>query len=170
MTQTYYDVVVVEQGSDNPICWMASLAMIESYWDKASVGIGRFSGGFDPSQACIGNPAVDAVDFQNRIGALGFYPVFPDASLTTQTLEDMSAEFGPLLYFHHVNGFPYIQGAGHGDGAHAIVITGTDTDADGFWFNNPWGDKDSWAYSSAGLPAAVDPASTSNSLYYYQHA
>jgi len=168
MSQTYYDVVVVEQAA-NPICWMASLAMVDSYWSQSSVGIGTYSGGFDPAQGCIGNPAVDVVDFQNRMQAFEFYPVFPYSPLTMEALSTMSAEFGPLVYFHNVNGFPYLQGPGQGSGAHAIVVTGTDTDQDGFWFNNPWGDKDSWAAAGAGLAAAADPSSCSFSLYFKAH-
>ena len=169
MAQTSYDVVVVEQGADNPICWMACLAMVESFWTRASIGIGKYSGGFEPGQACIGNPAVDVVDFQNRMQTFGFYPVFPDSPLTMQTMYDLSAQFGPLVYFHRVNGFPYTQGVGTGGGSHAIVITGTDTDQNGFWFNNPWGDKDSWAPADAGLAAAADPGSASYSLYFMTH-
>jgi hypothetical protein len=170
MAQTYYDVVVVEQA-DNPICWMASLAMVDSYWSGSSVGIGAYTDGFDPAQACIGNPAVDVVDFQNRMQGFGFQPVFPDSPLTAETLAAMSAQFGPLVYFHNVNGFPYLQGPGQGPGAHAIVITGTDVggDGDGFWFNNPWGDKDSWADAAPGLAAAADPSSASFSLYFRTH-
>lgn len=169
MAQTSFEVPVVEQGAENPICWVACLAMVDSYWSDSSVGVEKFSGGFDPAQACIGNPAVDVVDFQNRMQAFGFQPVFPDAPLTMQYLYEMSDAFGPLVYFHRVAGFPYSQGTGEGEGSHAIVITGTDTDQDGFWFNNPWGDKDSWAPASEGLAAAADPSSASFSLYFLVH-
>lgn len=166
MAQIYYDVPVVEQGAENPICWVACLAMVESYWTQSSVGVGQFSGGFDPNQACIGNPAVDVVDFQNRLQAFKYYPVYPDDPLSLDALYRCSTTFGPLIYFHRVQGFPYLQGPGSGTGSHAVVITGTDTDAGGFWFNNPWGDKDSWAPAAAALAAAADPASVSYSLYF----
>jgi len=169
MTHTYYDVPVVEQGAENPICWIACLAMVDSYWSQASVGIGKFTDGFEPAQACIGNPAVDVVDFQNRMQAFGFQPVFDDQPLSIQALADYSARFGPLVYFHHVAGFPYAQGPQPGPGSHAIVITGTDTDSDAFWFNNPWGDKDSYAAAGPGLAAAADPSSSSYSLYFMAH-
>lgn len=166
MVQTSYEVPVVEQGAENPICWIACLAMVESYVLQESIGVGNFTGGFDPSQACIGNPAVDVVDFQNRMQTFNFYPVFDDEPLTMDALSRYSEKFGPLVYFHRVQGFPYLQGTGQGPGSHAIVITGTDTDSDGFWFNNPWGDKDSWADATSGLAAAADPASSSFSLYF----
>ncbi len=166
MGQTSYEVPIVEQGADNPICWIASLAMVESYTTQSSIGIGYFTDGFDPSQACLGNPAVDVVDFQNRMQGFGYQPVFDDEPLTMDSLYRFSDRFGPLVYFHRVQGFPYVQGTGQGSGAHAIVITGTDTDADGFWFNNPWGDKDSWAAAGPGLSAAADPGSASFSLFF----
>lgn len=164
--QTSYEVPVVEQGPQNPICWIACLAMVESYVQNASIGIGAFTEGFDPQQACIGNPAVDVVDFQNRMQRFAFYPVFDDQRLTMSALAEYSAQFGPLVYFHRVAGFPYLQGVGVGSASHAVVITGTDTGADGFWFNNPWGDKDTWASSSSALAAAADQNSSSFSLYF----
>ena len=166
MGQTSYEVPVVEQGAENPICWIASLAMVESYVTQSSVGIGSFTDGFDPAQACIGNPAVDVVDFQNRMQAFSYQPVFDDEPLTMDALYRFSDAFGPLVYFHRVQGFPYLQGVGQGTGSHAIVITATDTDAGGFWFNNPWGDKDSFAAAGPGLAAAADPSSSSFSLYF----
>lgn len=166
MAQTYYDVPVVWQGAENPICWVASMAMIESYWTQSSVGVGKYTGGFDPSNSSIPNPASDVVDFQNRMMAFSFYPVYPDNHLTLGYVHYLIRTFGPLLLFHHVNGFPYASGVGTGSGTHAVVITGVDTSYGGFWFNNPWGHKDSWAYESQALPCAVDPSSASYSLYW----
>lgn len=166
MAQSSYDVPVVEQGAENPICWVASMAMVESYWTQSSVGVGKYTGGFDPATSCIDNMAADVVDFQNRMASFGFYPVFPDEALSLNSLYEASDRLGPLIYFHYVNGFPYLSGPGTGGGAHAIVITGTDTDQGGFWFNNPWGDKDTWADASTGLAPAADPNSRSYSLYF----
>ena len=97
MVQTSYEVPVVEQGAENPICWIACLAMVESYVLQESIGVGNFTGGFDPSQACIGNPAVDVVDFQNRMQTFNFYPVFDEEPLSMDALGRYSEKVGPLV-------------------------------------------------------------------------
>ncbi|WP_399542836.1 papain-like cysteine protease family protein [uncultured Arthrobacter sp.] len=111
MPQSSYDVPVVEQGAENPICWVASMAMVESYWTQSSVGVGKYTGGFDPSMSCIDNMAADVVDFQNRMASFGFYPVYPDEPLNLNSLYEASDRLGPLIYFHYVNGFPALHGS-----------------------------------------------------------
>jgi hypothetical protein len=51
-----YDVPVVTQGA-NLICWVACMAMVASERQGKSVGVGQFTGGFDPSNASIPDPA-----------------------------------------------------------------------------------------------------------------
>ena len=52
-------------------------------------------------------------------------------------------EAGPAVLLHLCAGFPYgNQWAPRSEGAHAVVITGIDTDNNYVTFNNPWGDKD----------------------------
>lgn len=84
MAQTYFDVPVVEQGAENPICWVASMAMVESYWTQSSVGVGKYTGGFDPANSCIENMAVDVVDFRTEWPPLAFTPSTPMAHWTWQ--------------------------------------------------------------------------------------
>ena len=56
MTQVAYDVEVIVQ-EQNPICWVASCAMVKGFATKTSTGVGDFTGGFDPSNSCIANLA-----------------------------------------------------------------------------------------------------------------
>ncbi|MEO9000156.1 MAG: papain-like cysteine protease family protein [Rhodanobacter sp.] len=159
----YYDVPLVIQAR-NPICWVASMAMIESWWTKSSVGVGKYTGGFDPSSSCIPNPASDVWDFQNRMAGFSFYPVYPDGPMTLNGLGSLLGQFGPLLLFHNLEHAPWGAGA---KGAHAVVITGVTGGSGGWiWINNPWGSKDLAAPASTSIQCAVWPASSSFSLYW----
>jgi uncharacterized protein YvpB len=52
-------------------------------------------------------------------------------------------EAGPAVLLHLCAEFPYgNQWAPRSEGAHAVMITGIDTDNNYVTFNNPWGDKD----------------------------
>jgi hypothetical protein len=56
MGRIVYDVPLATQAA-NPICWVTCMAMIASERRGYSVGVGEFTGGFDPSSASIPNPA-----------------------------------------------------------------------------------------------------------------
>src|SRR6516164_5004814 len=56
MAQVAFDVELIVQ-EQNPICWVASCAMVKGFGTKTSVGVGEFTGGFDPSNSCIANLA-----------------------------------------------------------------------------------------------------------------
>ncbi|HEY0197035.1 MAG TPA: papain-like cysteine protease family protein [Rhodanobacter sp.] len=152
-----YDVPLVFQ-QQNPICWMACLAMIDSYWTNSSVGIGKFSGGFDPSDSSIPNPGKDWPDFERRMKGFGFYPDDPGKPLTLAAVSSLLDECGPLAFIHTVtNGQPW-KPAG-GSGSHAVVITAADASTRMLRINNPWGTKDAWYGASVVLPCAVTPSS-----------
>lgn len=164
MASVGYDVPLVIQAQ-NPICWVASMAMIESYWRGASVGVGKYTGGFDPSTSSIPNPASDVWDFQNRMAGFGFYPTYPDQPITLSGIISLLGQFGPLLFFHMLDTAPWGAGV---RGAHAVVITAADDTINGgmIWINNPWGSKDQPAIASSAIASAVIPSSSSWSLYF----
>lgn len=148
MSQVQYDVEVIRQ-EQNPICWVASCAMVKGYGTQSSVGVGEFTGGFDPSNSCIANLAGNWKQCTDLMGTWGFRTLaLKDLSANSVSGEDLAAALeqnGPAVLLHLCAGFPY--GSQYGNtsslnGAHAVVLTGIDTDARKAFFNNPWGDKD----------------------------
>ena len=144
MTRIAFDVEVIVQ-EQNPICWIASCAMVKSFGMKSSVGIGDFTGGFDPSDSCIANLAGNWAQCTALMSDWGFnVSSVGDLASGTMTRDALLAALqgsGPAILLHMCSGFPYgaqwaSQSVGPGD-APAV-----DTDADSATFNNPWGDKD----------------------------
>ena len=149
MPRVTYDVEVIVQEA-NPICWVASCAMVKGYGTKTSVGVGEFTGGFDPSNSCIANLAANWSQCVSEMGGWGFsvYGVtdLSSGSMTGDALLNALQNSGPAVLLHTCAGFPYgSQWASvtfKPTDAHAVVLTGVDTDASTATFNNPWGDKD----------------------------
>jgi len=148
MSKTEYDVEVIRQ-EQNPICWIASCAMVKGWGTQSSIGVGEFTGGFDPSNSCIANLAGNWQQCTDLMVTWGFKMLaVKDIAEGSMTGEDLAARLednGPAVLLHLCAGFPY--GSQYGDtsslsGAHAVVLTGVDTDAQVATFNNPWGDKD----------------------------
>jgi hypothetical protein len=146
MSEIWYDLEVIRQ-EDNPICWIASCAMVKAWGTQSCVGIGEFTGGFDPSNSCIGNLAgswTECTDLMDQWGFnilstsdLSAEPISADVLLTALT------DRGPAVLLHLCKSFPYGRGdSSNMEGAHAVVITGVNTDTNELFFNNPWGDKD----------------------------
>ncbi|WP_266158722.1 papain-like cysteine protease family protein [Dyella silvatica] len=165
MAHVFYDVPMVAQGP-NPICWVACMAMTESFLRSASIGIGKYTGGFDPSDSCIDNPVHGAV--QGPMQAYSFYPVDSDQAVNIGSVIDLLNQYGPLIYFHHItDGQPWTNAPGT-NGSHAVVIEGADDSVNGgmLWVNNPWGSKDIPITASALLPIAANPASCRLSFSY----
>jgi len=140
------ELIVQEQ---NPICWVACCAMVKGYGTKTSIGVGEFTGGFDPSNSCIANLAENWSQCTDLMSSWGFdVQSVNDLSSGTMTGDDLATALtgrGPAILLHLCDGFPY--GPNWADstgmkGAHAVVLTGIDTDAGQVTFNNPWGDKD----------------------------
>ncbi len=145
MSNIHYDVELLRQ-ENNPICWVASCAMVKGYGVQACVGIGDLTGGFDPYNSCIANLATSWTDCTDKIAGWGFdvYNV-SDLCSGTMTADDLAKALGtgPAVLLHLCNGFPYgSQWAPLTSGAHAVVITGIDSDNNKATFNNPWGDQD----------------------------
>jgi len=146
MSSVSYDVELIRQEA-NPICWVASCAMVKGYGTKASVGVGDFTGGFDPSNSCIANLAANWAQCTDLMNQWGFnvQSVSDIASSGTMAASDLASALGsgPSVLLHLCNGFPYgSQWTPLTSGAHAVVITSVDTDNNAATFNNPWGDKD----------------------------
>lgn len=144
MSRIVYDVPVVIQAQ-NPICWVACMAMVASYHSRSSVGVGRFANGFDPSNSSIPNPANGWEDFERRMFGFGF--VSTAIQPTPDALVAGLERCGPIILSHFCIGFPYGPNWGaitDQNAKHAVVITGIDTSINGglCWMNNPWGDKD----------------------------
>jgi len=146
MSNIYYDVEVIKQ-EQNPICWIASCAMVKGWGTQSGVGVGEFTDGFDPSNSCISNLAGDWQQCTDLMSDWGFDVLTIDeissGSITGDELVAALSERGPAVLLHLCDGFPYgSQYVPMTSGAHAVVITGADTDNGQFYFNNPWGDKD----------------------------
>ena len=123
----------------NPICWIACASMILSYKGKASIGIGSFTGGFDPSNSSIPNPVTSWVNYYRILSMYGFANVnpFPNRSPEAGYILDLLRRHGPWMLAHYTSNL--FLGTFNPDSAHAIVITGIDTKTNKVWFNNPWG-------------------------------
>lgn len=148
MSRIQYDVEVIRQ-EDNPICWVANCAMVKGYGLQVSIGVGEFTDGFDPSNSCIANLAENWKECTDLMAGWGFNVLTVAEICGGKMLEEDLAKVlelnGPAVLLHRCKGFPY--GSQYGDsssfsGAHAVVLTGADTDAGKAYFNNPWGDKD----------------------------
>ena len=149
MSKVAYDVEVIVQ-EQNPICWVASWAMVKGFGTKTSVGVGEFTGGFDPSNSCIANLAGNWSQCVDLMTGWGFV-VFSvndlmSGAMTADTLLSSLQNSGPAVLLHLCSGFPYgsqwaSQTFSAAD-AHAVVITSVDCDSKIATFNNPWGDKD----------------------------
>ena len=149
MPSIAYDVEVIRQEM-NPICWVASCAMVKGYGLGASVGVGDLTEGFDPYNSCIANLAGSWVECTDMMAGWGFQVRSVSdltwGGLSADMLLDALQANGPAVLLHRCEGFPY--GPQYdpswipAGSAHAVVITGVDTDAGTATFNNPWGDKD----------------------------
>ena len=149
MGRVVYDVPMVIQAQ-NPICWVACLAIVTSYKRRISVGIGQFMQGLDPSTSSIPNPTQGWDDHYARLSSFGFISVALNPN--PDEIENTLRTCGPFVLTHQCNGFPY--GPGRPvltSGGHAVVITGIDSSINGgqCWMNNPWGDKDMPILTSA---------------------
>jgi hypothetical protein len=136
--------VPMRRQEQNPICWIACVAMITSFKRRTSLGIGEFTGGFDPSNSSIPDPVNGWEDFYRRLEGFGFRSVNPRMSPSAAYVEDLLRRHGPWMLTHYSEGFPY--GAQWSattfdpTDTHAIVITGIDTRTGQVKMNNPWGD------------------------------
>jgi len=136
-----YEVPSVTQGS-NPICWVSCMAMVASEREQTSIGVGAFTGGFDPNSASIPNPAHSYSDFVARLNRCGFTSI----TLGNDPTDILVAlrDYGPLILSHYCHGFPYgsrWKPITDPTAMHAVVITAI-TLQSGYngncFINNPW--------------------------------
>jgi len=143
MSNISFSVPMIEQG-DNPICWIACVAMVTSFRTNTSVGIGNFTGGFDPSSSCIPDPNGSWADFERRLDRFGFTATGANMSIDPSFLLDMLRRHGPFLIFVIVADFPFSGPLcenmdGSPTDTHALIVSGTDTDSQKVMIVNPWG-------------------------------
>ncbi len=137
--------VPMRRQEQNPICWIACVAMIKSWKLHTSIGIGDLTGGYDPSNSCIPNPAGASWDtFYRKLTEWGFVSENPEMCPTGTYVENLLERHGPFMLTHLCKGFAY--GPQHSgmnfkpNDSHAVVITGCDAASGVGSFNNPWGD------------------------------
>ncbi len=143
MSNISFNVPMIEQG-DNPICWIACVAMITSYKRNASVGIGNFTGGFDPSSSCIPDPNDNWEDLYRNLDRFGFTATGANQSINPDFILNMLRSHGPFMIFVTVADFPFsgplcLNMNGSPGDTHALVVSGIDTDSQKVGIVNPWG-------------------------------
>lgn len=140
MGQILFSVPMIPQGN-NPICWIACVAMVTSFKTHATHSIGEFTGGFDPSSACVpGTPGSNDA----RLVKLGFTMDGANMSFDNPYIEGTLRAHGPFIMFFYVANFPFTGASclnmnGTPNDVHAVVVTGVDTDAGKVNILNPWG-------------------------------
>ncbi len=139
MGQVSFNVPLIAQG-DNPICWVACVAMITSFKKHMSVGIGSFTGGFDPSNACIPNPAGSWAALERQLNGFGFTMAGANQTLTAAFIEQNLRRHGPLMIIVNAVDFPFSgEVCENIGGTHALVLSGIDTTRKKLKIVNPWG-------------------------------
>jgi hypothetical protein len=155
MGSVSYTVDLITQAQ-NPICWVASCAMVKGWATNTSVGVGDLIG-FDPSNSSIPNPTNDWAPCVNMMSGWGFnmQSVASLSASGTMTAADVllaMQQLGPGVLLHRCAGFPYgSQWPAMTSGAHAVVLTSVDSDNSVLTFNNPWGDRNQPAGTGAVL-------------------
>jgi hypothetical protein len=143
-TQILYDVPMVPQG-DSPICWVACVAMIVSWQTGTPHSVAEYTGGAEPSTACIS----EIPDWENRLTEYGFTLDGMNMTLTSDFIWNTLVTHGPILVTVDGANFPF-SGTGNpvcqnmpadsgGSTWHSMVIEGVDTDQNVAMIQNPWG-------------------------------
>src|SRR5215467_11930676 len=98
MGQISFSVPLIPQG-DNPICWIACVAMVVSFKTNTTRSIGEFAGGIDSSSACV--PGTTGSN-DDRLRALGFTVTGANMSIDSSFIEDTLRRHGPFIMFFYV--------------------------------------------------------------------
>jgi Papain-like cysteine protease AvrRpt2 len=140
MGHVYFHVEMIPQGQ-NPICWIACVAMITSFKTKTTHPISEFTGGFDPSGACIPDPNTGWNDLYANLANFGFSVDGASMSISPNYIENMLKRQGPFMIFVNVVDFPFYGPVcvSVGSGTHALVVNGIDTNTGNVMIVNPWG-------------------------------
>jgi hypothetical protein len=139
MAPIFYFVPMIPQG-DNPICWIACVAMITSFKTRATHPISEFTGGYDPSNSCIPDPNVGWEDLYANLDKFGFTAAGANQSLSPSVIEDTLRRRGPFMIFVESGDFPfYGPMCSNEGGTHAMVVNGIGTPVGKVSIVNPWG-------------------------------
>jgi hypothetical protein len=145
MGHIYYHVPMIRQGDENPICWIACVAMVTSFKDGKIHPISEFTGGFDPSSACIPDPNEGWDDLYAHLMQFGFKFEGADRVISPAYIEDLLRRHGPIIMFVNVMDFPFYGpmclNMDDPSGTHAMVISGIDNDSGKVMIVNPWGTR-----------------------------
>ncbi len=111
MVQIYHDVEFIIQ-KQNPICWVACCAMLKNWATQSSLGVGEFTGGFDPANSCIANLANNWQQCTDLMKNWGFsvYSISQLSTtdiLTANDIEFAISGYGPAVLLHNCRNFPY---------------------------------------------------------------
>lgn len=133
-------VPLIPQG-DNAICWIACVAMIKSFKTQTTHSISEFTNGADPDSSCVSGTAGSN---DARLVKLGFTVHGARMSINSSYVEDTLRRHGPFIMFFYVANFPFTGASclnmkGDPNSAHAVVVTGIDTDTGKVKILNPWG-------------------------------
>src|ERR1700722_2141277 len=109
MPNVKYDVELIVQAQ-NPICWVASCAMVKGYGTKTSVGVGDLTQGFDPSNSCIANLANSWSQCTDVMSGWGFdveaVNGVASGDITADILLNTLQSKGAAVLLHLCSGFP----------------------------------------------------------------
>lgn len=141
MGHVYFDVPMIAQGN-NPICWIACMAMITSSKTKTTHPISEFTGGFDPSSACIADPNKGWDDLYANLAKFGFAADGSSMSIGSDYIENTLRRHGPFMIFVNAVDFPFYGPlCSNVGGTHALVVSGIDTAPGKVMIVNPWGTR-----------------------------
>jgi hypothetical protein len=141
MANISFFVPLIPQGQ-NPICWVACVAMITSWKTNATVTIDQFTGGFDPSGSCIPNPATSWSDFEARLRGFGFTPDGANMTFSPDYIVNTLQAHGPFMISIVAADFPFAgRMCNNMGGMHAMVLNGINSDVSPaqVQVTNPWG-------------------------------
>lgn len=172
MTRIVYDVPMVEQSS-SPLCWLACAVMILQFKRQYTPSTEMISPGGEDFRIGCTPGSLNNEESYARLRAMGFSVIRSGhlgrgrahaaaaPSRRTPPVADMvvpSAEWiawllrehGPFILNHFCGSFWYGPNVPvpSGDNAHAVVVTGIETERNRAYFNNPWG--------FAGVPTTID--------------
>jgi len=131
MAEIRYHIPPIAQEA-SPICWLVCAVMIKGYMGNPSIDLKDYTGGFDPSNSSIPNPATSLPDLYQQLWDLGFVCVCPSKKPTESYLKKMLKEKGPLILTHRLYG----EGLPP-DATHSVVLTGIDTVRNKMYLSDP---------------------------------
>lgn len=167
MAQILYDVDMVNQQF-SPVCWLACAAMVIQFKRRMTPSASQLgqdsANDFRTPGLTVPNPVPgDQIErMYTALRRMGFFVsrssnlrnprtlamrptpgVPPSAQPSEELIYRLLSDEGPFILFHHVGAFWYgpTRPNVRPEGAHAVVITGIETNRHRVYFNNPWGDR-----------------------------